>query len=86
MKALFKKNYGLLLGIIACVIVFQIADTARFFGAFMNRFFSCAQNPASSFPCYGIYDIAMMIISFVAGLIFVGIVVFRLIQSFKGKA
>jgi hypothetical protein len=84
--SLFKKVYGLLLGIIACVVVFQMASTARFFGVFIDRFFPCVQDPASSFPCYGIYDIVVMALVFVVGLILIGIVIFRLIKSFKVKA
>ena len=85
--SLFKKIYGLLLGIVACVIVFQMANTARFFGVFINRFFPCVDNPpGTSFPCYGIYDIAVMALAFVAGLVLAGIVIFRLIKSFKIKA
>jgi hypothetical protein len=83
--SLFKKVYGLLLGIVACVIVFQMASTARFFGVFVNRFSPCIQDPASSFPCYGIYDIAVMALAFIVGFILGMIVIFRLIQSFKGK-
>jgi hypothetical protein len=84
--SLFKKIYGLLLGIVACVVVFQMASAARFFGVFINRFFPCVQDPASSFPCYGIYDIAVMALAFVAGLVLAGIVIFRSIKSFKVKA
>ncbi len=82
---LFKKVYGLLLGIVACVVIFQMARTARFFGVFVDRFFPCIQDPASSFPCYGIYDVVIMALAFMAGFILGVIVIFRLIQSFKGK-
>jgi len=86
MMSLFKKVYGLLLGIVACAIVYLMEGTGLFFGKFVNQFFSCVENPASSFPCYGIYDIAVMALAFVAGLVLAGIVIFRLIKSFKVKA
>ncbi len=79
--SLFKKVYDLLLGIIACVIVLLLADTGRFFGVFVNRFFPCVANPAISFPCYGVYDIAVIILAFIVGLVLIGIIIFRLTHS-----
>jgi hypothetical protein len=83
---LFKKVYGLLLGIVACVIIYLMAGTELFFGKFVNRFFPCTENPASSFPCYGIYDIAIMALAFVVGLLLAVVVISRVIKSFKVKA
>jgi hypothetical protein len=80
---LFKKVYGLLFGIGVCSVVFQMENMGLFFGAFINRFSPCIQDPMNSFPCYGIYDIGMMAVVLMVGLILSGIVIFRLVQHFR---
>lgn len=83
--ALIKKIYLPILGIIFCWIIFQMANTVRYFGAFINRFTSCVQEPTTSFPCYGIYDLIMMGIAVVVGLVLLGLTIFRTVQFFRRK-
>lgn len=66
-----------------CIFIFYFANTSRFFGKLMNKFFPCVQNPANSFPCYGQYDIAVMVIAVIVGIIFLGIFVFDVYKSFR---
>jgi hypothetical protein len=79
----FKKLYAPLLGIIVCIFVFLKANTGRFFGVLINRFFPCVQNPMNSFPCFGIYDIGMMIAALILGIILIGVIIFRLVKLYK---
>lgn len=68
---------------IVCVFVFYFANTGRIFGKFVNKFFPCVQNPANSIPCYGHYDIVVMVIVALIGIIFLGILVFDLYKLFR---
>jgi len=70
---LFKNPYMVIAGIIVCLILFYLANTGKVFGRFINHLSPCVQNPANSFPCFGIYDIAIMILAVVIGVIFIGI-------------
>lgn len=81
---LLRNPYVTVAVIVACAVIFYLSSTTGFFGKFMNRFFPCTQNPATSFPCYMGFDIALMIIAGVIGLIFIGILFFDLYEMFKG--
>ena len=73
----FLKNPSIAaLVVIACGIVFYFENTRSYFGKCINRFFPCAQNPEYSFPCYGQYDIYLMIAVVIVGLIFLGFFIF----------
>lgn len=63
-------------GVVLCIIGFHIGMTGRIFGAFIDRFAPCTQNPANSFPCYGSYDIGLMAISLALGIFFL-VLLFR---------
>lgn len=67
---LFKKLWLALAGIIvsSCVIFTEIKDITNF-GQLVNMVFKCQQDPASSAPCYLVYDIYIvmfMVIIFIA--------------------
>ena len=62
-----RKIIIYILVIVLCTGAFYIADTGRMFGAFIDHFAPCTQIPENSFPCYGGYDIALMIFSVVLG-------------------
>lgn len=62
-------TFIVLTGIALCVIAFYAANTGRFFGAFINRLVPCTNAPGNSFPCYGVYDIALMAAAAISGLI-----------------
>ena len=80
---IFKNAYFVATSIVICVIIFYMASTGRFFGKFINKFFPCNQNPANSFPCFAGYDLAIMIISAIVGVIFLGILIFDIYKLLK---
>ena len=41
------------------------------------------QNPAESFPCFGQYDIAIMIIAFIVGIVSTGLLVFDIYRLIR---
>ncbi len=84
--SLVKKIYVPLLGIIVCWIVFVVADTASYFGPFLNRFHPCVQDPMTSFPCSWPYDAAFMGLSIVAGAAFALLLVWKVIQYFRKRS
>ena len=73
-----KPLYNLIIGIIACGIVFYLAYAGDYFGKFIDRFFPCTQNPMNSFPCFGVYDFYVMILAGATGLILLGFLIFKL--------
>lgn len=75
--------YITLFALAVCIFVFYLANTGRFLGKFVNKFFPCVQNPANSFPCYGQYDVAVMVIAVITGIIFLGILVFDLYKLLR---
>jgi hypothetical protein len=85
MIALFGKNYGLLLGIMLCAIVFQLESIKLYFGLFLNHFFPCTDCPGCSSPCYGNYDIYMMILALAVGIVLIGILIFKVIKFYKNR-
>jgi uncharacterized membrane protein len=54
-----------LLGIIACLLVVYVANTGRFIGKFISGFLPCSDAPGTSLPCYGSYDIIVMVLALV---------------------
>ena len=51
-------------------VVAYMANTGGVFGKFISNFLPCTPDPAASFPCYGGYDVAILIVSAVVGLLF----------------
>jgi hypothetical protein len=86
---LLRKIYLAVFGIVASMIVFEMANTANFFGVFISRFFPCVQTAGASFPCYGSYDLVIMAVAVVAFVIFNGILILKVagfyIQKIKNK-
>ena len=81
MKTLLN-SYSASIVLVVCIIVFYLANNKNFFGEIINNFMSCVQDPASSFPCYGVYNITAMILAMVIGSICIGLLgsnLFRLI-------
>ncbi len=78
----FLKNpYVATIIVVLCILLFRLASSGNFLSKFINKLFPCNQNPLNplnSFPCYGWFDIALMIIVAVIGVIFLGILVFDL--------
>jgi len=83
---LFKKVYGLLLGIIGCVVVYQLAGAGLYFGVFINRFYPCTDCPGCSFPCYGNYDICIIVLALAVGIVLIGVLIFKVIKFFRNKS
>jgi Flp pilus assembly pilin Flp len=79
----FKKTYGLILGIITCLIILRVDDSKLFFGKLINRFYSCADCLGCSFPCYGIYDTYLAVLAVAVAIVLVGILIFKLIKFFR---
>jgi len=75
------KNISVsLLGIVACLVVVYLANTGRFIGKFISRFLSCTDAPGTSVPCYGVYDIVVMVLASVVCLVLIvriGIATYR---------
>lgn len=65
-------------GIISILIYFSIIP----FGKFLNIFLQCKQIPENSFPCYGVYDIYMILFLGVVTIVFV---ILLLINLYKKK-
>lgn len=80
---LLRKLYPPILVIILCLFTFIKAYTGHSIGLFVNNFFPCVQEPMESFPCFGIYDIAAMLLALVLGIVFIGIIIFRIIKFLK---
>ena len=78
---IIKNSRGLLILIIVSVLVFYLAENKNFFGKIINSIKPCVQNPESSFPCYGSYDVAVMIIAVVAIVACVCILGYRMYRS-----
>ena len=73
----------LLIGIILCLIIFQIENTKMLFGKLINGIFPCIEKPADSFPCYSNYDFCLMFLLLSIGLILLGILIFKINKQKK---
>ena len=71
------------LALILCVLIFYTANTGRVFGKFINKFFPCEQNLSNSYPCFGHYDVTIMILSFFIGVFLLGLLFLDLMKWFK---
>jgi len=59
-----------IIGIVLCAAAFYVGETGRIFGAFINRFAPCTEVPQNSFPCYGAYDVGLMVVAVLFGIFF----------------
>ncbi|MBU0999672.1 hypothetical protein KKG24_05250 [Patescibacteria group bacterium] len=82
---LFNKLYAPLLGIIICIFVFLKANTGQFIGIFINQFFPCVQDPKQSYPCYGHYDVSLMLIALILGVILISVFILQLFKFYKNS-
>ena len=57
-----KDPYITIVLTLLCFAGIYLANVHNVFGKIVNKFFPCNQDPTSSFPCYGIYDVAAMCI------------------------
>ena len=73
----------LLIGIILCLIIFQIENTEMLFGKLINGIFPCIENPTNSLPCYSNYDFCLMFLLLLIGLILLGILIFKINKQKK---
>jgi hypothetical protein len=79
---IIRNSYGILIILIVCATVFYLANSRNFFGKVIDSIFPCTQNPESSFPCYGTYDIIIMVIASVVGIICISILLYRVYRTF----
>jgi uncharacterized membrane protein len=57
--------------VVACIAVIYLANTGAVFGKFINRFYPCTDTtPGGSMPCYGKYDIVIMVLAAIIGFVF----------------
>lgn len=78
------KNGTFIFAVVAtilCATIVYMANTARFFGVFLARFFPCTNTPGNSFPCYGMYDIGIMLVAAMLGASFFVIILYELYKS-----
>ena len=75
---LLKNPYVAAIIIVVCAVMVYLANRGDFFGKFINTLAPCTQNPAASFPCYGIYDIVIMVLAGIIGAIFLIVLMLRL--------
>ena len=67
--------------VLTCAVVVYFANKGNVFGKFINRFAPCTQDPTASFPCYGGYDIVIMLVAGIIGVVFVFVLLSRLFDS-----
>jgi hypothetical protein len=70
MTAAAHKILVSLAGIAASAALFSFANTGRYIGKSISVFFPCTDSPGTSFPCYGIIDIWVMVLALLTGLTF----------------
>ena len=78
-----KTPYLIVAALVLCAVVFYLANTGKYFGKFINKFFPCEQNPANSLPCFGHYDIYVMIGVALVALVLVAILGLDIYKSVK---
>lgn len=83
-KKIIAPFLGIILGIILCATLLVTTYTKPFIiGSYINIFFPCTQEPLNSFPCFGVYDIAVMLLSVVLVIICTGMLLFRIFKMFR---
>lgn len=69
-----KQPIYLSIAIVSSILFFLEIRSVFSLGKILNSFFPCIQDPANSFPCYGIYDIWITLIALFIAI--VGYIVF----------
>lgn len=79
-----QKIWPFILGTLSFFFIAYLANTGKYFGKFINKFSPCTQvgEPITSFPCYGIYDISIMIISLLIA-IFIIVKIFLVLKQIR---
>lgn len=70
MKIEITKEIFNIFGFVFSILIILIASTGKYLGKAISLIIKCEDRPESSFPCYGIYDIWIMIIFAVLGVYF----------------
>ncbi len=70
MKSEFTKILFNITGFAFSAIMILLAFTGKYLGKTLNYIISCNDRLESSFPCYGVYDIWIMIVFAVLGIYF----------------
>lgn len=78
-----KKIYLPLIGIALCAAGFYVGNTSLVFGRFVNRFIPCTTPPENSFPCYGVYDIGLMLCCVALGVFFFGMLIWNVYKAWR---
>ena len=67
--------------LISAILLYLELNSIVSIGKTVNKYFPCQQNQTDSFPCFGIYDVYLMlilIIIFVASLV---IIIYKMIKK-----
>lgn len=67
--------------LVICSVIFYLANTGNYFGIFINKYFPCEQNPANSFPCFDQYDVVIMMIAGMIGIVCIGLLALSLYKT-----
>lgn len=81
----FKKFYIPVIGIVLSAIAFQLANSAKNFGVFINSIFPCVQNQMNSFPCYGWVDLGVMAVASILFVVCIFLILIKLVKHIKNK-
>jgi len=79
------KTISKLLLVIIFAFLLKKENENLYFGKAVNSVFSCSQDPANSFPCYGNWDIWLMIIGLIICISLLVSAVIDFIKSRRGK-
>ncbi len=72
------------LGLVACVLAtlfYFTNNTTISIGRLINVYFPCKQDPITSYPCYGGYDVGFMFIFGVLFALSIAVIIFDLIKT-----
>jgi hypothetical protein len=85
MKAEFIKIIFNIAGLAFSVAMILTAFMGKYFGKAINHIIKCKDRPESSFPCYGVYDIWIMIAFAVLAIYFLIKIIYIIYQVYLGK-
>jgi len=80
-----KKVFLLFAVAVSCAVFVWLDNGNMFFGKTIDRFFPCVQNIGDSFPCYGVYDLAAMLVALVGGSLSLLAAIYYLIRQATKK-
>jgi len=85
MKIEITKTIFNIFGLVFSFLIILIASTGKYFGKIISLVIKCKDRPVSSFPCYGIYDIWIMIIFAVLGIYFLIKIILYFLSVYLSK-